>query len=343
MARQKLDSLPSDIGAWVEGLFDTSNLGLTLQSGGINNKVYLLEAGKERVILKMYAAPPAGQPDRFQAEADFLSYANKVANGYVPELIQVSQHRRLVLMEFVPGSIYATDFQPGKIEVARAAEFIKALNADLDAAKAGIRSQATEGYLSLTDHASNVDQRIRELAASHLPAAYQSTAKSLIKIVKDDWDAAQDTLESVLDEGTVTDSLDQSYLCVSPSDFGFHNAVPNGTTPVFIDFEFSGWDDPCKLVTDFFLQPRIPVPTSFKTLMEEAVAPIIPLDILRPRSQLLQAVLRVKWMTIVLAVLRPARFESMLENTGDQAANELIIERFARAYRIIDGENGGLS
>ncbi|MBF0333066.1 MAG: hypothetical protein HQL40_05370, partial [Alphaproteobacteria bacterium] len=43
---------------------------------------------------------------------------------------------------------------------------------------------------------------------------------------------------------------------LSPSDFGFHNALATpGGAPVFIDFEYFGWDDPAKLVSDMLWHP----------------------------------------------------------------------------------------
>ena len=43
---------------------------------------------------------------------------------------------------------------------------------------------------------------------------------------------------------------------LSPSDFGFHNAIrrPDGTL-AFVDFEYFGWDDPVKVTSDFVLHP----------------------------------------------------------------------------------------
>ena len=54
--------------------------------------------------------------------------------------------------------------------------------------------------------------------------------------------------------------LDQQDRCLSPSDFGFHNALAQGETVRFIDFEYAGWDDPAKTVCDFFHHPGVPVP-----------------------------------------------------------------------------------
>lgn len=50
--------------------------------------------------------------------------------------------------------------------------------------------------------------------------------------------------------------LPRRFQILSPSDFGSHNALigANGK-PVFIDFEYFGWDDPVKLVSDFYWHP----------------------------------------------------------------------------------------
>ena len=60
--------------------------------------------------------------------------------------------------------------------------------------------------------------------------------------------------------------------CLSPSDFGFHNSIldDNGRY-YFLDFEYSGWDDPAKMVSDFFLQPAVSV--SFEYFDDFGFAP----------------------------------------------------------------------
>ena len=44
-------------------------------------------------------------------------------------------------------------------------------------------------------------------------------------------------------------------LIVSPSDFGFHNAIKSKDNFFFLDFEYAGLDDPIKLICDFYCQP----------------------------------------------------------------------------------------
>jgi hypothetical protein len=47
---------------------------------------------------------------------------------------------------------------------------------------------------------------------------------------------------------------------VSPSDFGFHNALLNSGNRIFFhDFEYAGRDSAVKMLLDFWAQPRVPV------------------------------------------------------------------------------------
>ncbi|SVD80991.1 uncharacterized protein METZ01_LOCUS433845, partial [marine metagenome] len=50
--------------------------------------------------------------------------------------------------------------------------------------------------------------------------------------------------------------INRDQQSLSPSDFGFHNALrkKNGSL-VFLDFEYFGWDDPVKLMCDFAFHP----------------------------------------------------------------------------------------
>jgi thiamine kinase-like enzyme len=46
----------------------------------------------------------------------------------------------------------------------------------------------------------------------------------------------------------------------------------DGDNLKFIDFEYSGWDDPAKTICDFFLQPKVPVSTEFFGLVSTSFA-----------------------------------------------------------------------
>ena len=95
-------------------------------------------------------------------------------------------------------------------------------------------------------------------------------------------------------------SLKPDERCISPSDFGFHNAVVQCNSKVkFIDFEYAGWDDPAKTAADFIFQPQVPPPYDcFETIV----------DLLQRnshnqqklRAELLKPLFGCKWCCIML-------------------------------------------
>ena len=59
-------------------------------------------------------------------------------------------------------------------------------------------------------------------------------------------------------------SKEINHKILSPSDFGFHNAIRDEQQLYFIDFEYFGWDDPVKLVSDFLWHPGMQLSSQFK-------------------------------------------------------------------------------
>lgn len=90
--------------------------------------------------------------------------------------------------------------------------------------------------------------------------------------------------------------------CISPSDFGFHNALLTDDGRLrFIDFEYAGWDDPAKTVCDFFCQPALPVPLEYYgTFIDAVVAGLQEPQKHCQRIDLLLPVYQIKWCCILL-------------------------------------------
>jgi len=105
---------------------------------------------------------------------------------------------------------------------------------------------------------------------------------------------------SVLPERDAVIPSDQRVL--SPSDFGFHNALRTPQHALrFVDFEYAGWDDPAKTISDFFLQPAVPVPHEhYDHVITEAAAAVQQQQILPRRVKTLYPLFGVKWCCILL-------------------------------------------
>jgi len=96
--------------------------------------------------------------------------------------------------------------------------------------------------------------------------------------------------------------LSQAQRCLSPSDFGFHNALRAEDGRLrFFDFEYAGWDDPAKLACDFFCQPQVPVAFGHRENFLNQLAHALELDsAFFDRVRWLAPGYQVKWCCIML-------------------------------------------
>jgi hypothetical protein len=106
----------------------------------------------------------------------------------------------------------------------------------------------------------------------------------------------------------ISDILPFQLRTLSPSDFGFHNSLrqPDGTL-AFLDFEYFGWDDPVKLISDFLLHPKNTIKEKFKQQFLSEILALFSRDRnLKPRFAASYPLFALKWCTILLNEFLPA-------------------------------------
>jgi hypothetical protein len=306
--------------------------------GGINNQVFSCGVGaknSKRFVIKGYAA--RGLTDRMLAEIQFLRYAQKVAPSYVPKLLAEDEQYRCVVLEYIDGQPYPVNQSPSEQDVMHAGRFFRLLNADQLLAKEYIKQSAAEGFLSFSEHLDNISGRLKQLSTEHLPMDFRAQADLLVQQIFQDFDVLVDQTKALIDKGQIQDAINSEDCCVSPSDFGFHNAFRSADGVKFFDFEFAGWDDPAKAAVDFSLQPRMPVAPSLAKLFFQAVVPYGG-EQLRARSAVLGPILRLKWLCIMLSVLRPDRLLQMKAVAQVSMSESFIKQRLEEAQAYIDKE-----
>ncbi len=268
-----------------------------------------------------------------QAEVDFLRYANEVAPGRVPEIIYVDDDQRCIILEHIVGSSYTQGARPPKEDVSEAIDFFRRLNVDLELAKHMISLDAAEGFLSLSQHMTNVRERLLAMGSEHLPGDFRYQAEELLARLKKLLDRTERVLEMQIQTGYVEDQLSPLLRCISPGDFGFHNAIRTPECVRFIDFEFSGWDDPAKASIDFVLQPRVPVDLG-DTLLHSVNCNWSDSRICY-RHRALKPILRLKWILIILSILRESRLNEIASRTADGCTVAIIRSRLEQAYEYM--------
>jgi hypothetical protein len=273
-------------------------------SGGKNNRVFLVrDADGVRRVLKLYHVSTADSRDRLGAEWRFITYARARGIEAVPEPLAMDRTDHAALYAFRPGR----KLEPGEVgddHVDAALAFIVALNRkprDLDGLSPG-----SEACFSLADHLSTVDRRVGRLAqidrtAPHGDAAAAFVAAQLVPV----WQRVRARIAAAADnEGGAP--LPEEARIVSPSDFGFHNALVEDGAVSFIDFEYAGLDDPAKLVGDFFSVPEIPTPLACLDRFIDGLQEGLSLgEGFGRRARLLIDAYRIKWACIILNDFMP--------------------------------------
>lgn len=268
-------------------------------SGGKNNRVFLVSdaAGAGRV-LKLYHVSAADRRDRLGAEWRFISYARARGIDTVPEPLSMDREDHAALYSLCPGHKLA----PGAVghgHVAAALAFIIALNR-APRALDGI-APGSEACFSLADHLATVSRRVARLAQLDQDAPHGEEAAAFVATeLVPTWERVRERIaEAARSGGDVP--LPEAARIVSPSDFGFHNALVADGAVSFIDFEYAGLDDPAKLVGDFFSVPEIPTPLACLDRFIDGLQEGLGLgESFGRRARFLLDAYRIKWACIIL-------------------------------------------
>jgi len=268
-------------------------------AGGRNNQVFrvVLKDGS-CVVLKCYHHDPRDLRDRLQAEWRFLNYV--VARGVrnVPRPLASDAANHCALYSFISGA--RAKGVDGDL-TAQAAEFAVAINGA--PAEPHQLAPASEACFSLGSHLDTVDRRVARLRDLDDSAPHAGEARDFVAgKLNPAWQRVRSRIVREAEVRGVATTAAVAREIVSPSDFGFHNAlVDERGYATFLDFEYAGRDDPAKLICDFFCQPELPVPVSYYAEFTGRVTDALSLeeeDLWRAR--LLLDAYRIKWVCIML-------------------------------------------
>ncbi len=98
---------------------------------------------------------------------------------------------------------------------------------------------------------------------------------------------------------------------LSPSDFGFHNAIRGENDRIiFLDFEYFGWDDPAKTTVDLLLHPAIALSERMKKIFVCGMLNTFGDNLrLADRVRIVYPLFGLKWCLILLNEFVPRELE----------------------------------
>ena len=276
---------------------------LILLKGGRNNRAFKLRCDGHDFFLKEYFYSSADPRDRLYHEFGFTNFAWSHGIHSVPEPLASLPNHRLALYEFIFGKV--ANYRPTTTnDIRQATDFVLSVNNFRANDVAEKLPPASDACFSMNDHIKNTALRINRLSQIEVTDNYDGIAKQQIdQRLLPLWDKVMKNIDARRKKNPSIDktlSADQRWI--SPSDFGFHNAIEEGDGQLrFIDFEYAGWDDPAKLLCDFANQPdRILESSLSLNFIRDIIAADGNPEFLQYRYALLEPLYQIKWACIIL-------------------------------------------
>lgn len=271
-----------------------------------NNRVFAVTAGERRYAVKVYFRHPADARDRLQSEYAFLTCAARAGIQCVPRPVACDPVNGIGVYEYIEGrKLDAPEIDAARID--QAAQFILQLNQKSAHDAGRDLPDASEACFSINEHFAMVDGRIARLAGVGMTDVPDREAGEFVAALTARWQLVKAGILRGAQAVGMDPAATLAERCISPSDFGFHNALATGNRSIcFIDFEYAGWDDPAKLAGDFFSHPAVPVGEAhFDRFVETAMAYSRQPADLAARARMLFPVFQTKWCCIILNEFLP--------------------------------------
>ncbi|MDP1809593.1 MAG: phosphotransferase [Actinomycetota bacterium] len=278
---------------------------------GGNSQVYkVICRDTNCYALKVYYRDPGDNRDRLGAEFTALDWLwhNQVSD--VPRPIAADYEKGCALYEFIEGSTAAVSVLTND-DIDGAVIFLTKLEKLAHFSSDSRRLPlAAEACFSIKAILENINDRLARLRGHGQRGAIFA---DLDRFLENDFGHRLDdfTVWSIdkLDKAGLSFDLELDWRqrTLSPSDFGFHNAIKRDDGRlVFVDFEYFGWDDPAKMVVDLLLHPGMTLTDAQKQRFTKGIIQAFAHDpLLAGRIEIVYPLFGLKWCTILLNEFLP--------------------------------------
>ncbi|MEB3826900.1 phosphotransferase [Phormidium sp. CCY1219] len=281
-----------------------------IQKGQGNSKIYKLLSDRKKYILKIY--PDRQRDPRPRLETESLAYQKLFSQQYpVPECIIVDNRLGWGIYSWIDGQIIE---QVDRVFLKNVFDFVRRLFKDSRSNVENLShvfSQASEACISGRELIRQIEARRKKLAVVD--------SNRLQTFLTEHFDPYFQPLSTkVKSKHFFEEPLPQPLQILSPADFGSHNAIKIQEKQfIFLDFEYFGWDDPVKLVSDLYWHPAMNLSQNVKNeWLDFAKNLFIDDDDFQERLDAYLPLYGLRWCLILLNEFRTDKLQHRLHAQG---------------------------
>ena len=317
-------------------------MSLSRLGGGRNSQVYKISCSEsEHYVVKHYYRHESDSRDRRYVEFSAMRFLWDRRVHVVPRPIASDQKHSVGIFAFVEGEQIPKSTIT-KAEVDQAVDFLMILKGLAGNAHSHHFSRASEACFSPRQIVQSIEARLRRFDLANRDSGQERRCGEFLRteLIPTFGKIAAWCVSELASVGMNPDTcLAQEHRTLSPSDFGFHNAIRAGDGQViFLDFEYFGWDDPAKMIVDFLLHPAMELPLDlkrhfFRSLMERFNDD----PCLHNRVRVALPLFGIKWCLILLNEFLPPDFNRRQFASARVVDREVLLEeQLAKAYKMLE-------
>lgn len=310
--------------------FDLEDFSINKIGLGKNNRTYVVSTNKKKYLAKFYFSSSQDQRARLINEFSFLEYTKEIGIKNVPNPLIKSNENNLGIYEFIEGRP-ATSSDINKDRIISAAQFFYDVNKAEYANKGQQLNFASDAFIDLDKSIRQIDDKIFILESAIKKKDDKFEAVKYILDLKDVWSGLKSSL--MVNKDLI---VKNNSLCVSPSDFGFHNTLIKKDQLFFVDFEYAGRDDPAKFLADFFIQPEIKVSIEYmKLFADKALDYSDNKEIIYERAIKLFPMFQVKWCCIIMNEFLPETAKRRIFSNPELDIDASMQQQLQKAKQLL--------
>jgi len=323
-----------------EKISDIKNL-----KGGGNNRVYKVTTDSGiHYAAKFYFSHDREPRNRLKTEFSTLQFLWENGIKSIPQPILCDQTCSCAVYEYISGNkIPGAAVKEEDIDVL--VQFLTQLKELKNREGSQYLSPASDSRFSVQDIVSGIEDRLNRLTPLLEQGEQYIVLQTFLKnefipgfIEVTNWcqlrlNQFQMSFAAEITNGEKT---------LSPSDFGFHNALRRQSGEIaFLDFEYFGWDDAAKMISDCLLHPAWDFPDSLKhRFRDKMLSSFATYANLTKRVEIVYPLCGLKWCLLLLNEFIPEyllrrRFAEVGKLDRSKKQTEQLIKAKQTLHKIL--------